>query len=122
MMLLWSYNLFDLLFILFYFFISKKSITGIGIGFCEKTENIYGNHKPFIKLKFFNIVYLLILSFITMLIVSWSYHGDGNFFSCSKSGKFYGPTFTTGDTIGCFLNFRQIQYFILKTVCIWGLF
>lgn len=114
MMLLWSYNLFDLLFILFYFFISKKSITGIGIGFCEKTENIYGNHKPFIKLKFFNIVYLLILSFITMLIVSWSYHGDGNFFSCSKSGKFYGPTFTTGDTIGCFLNFRQNTVFYTK--------
>ncbi|RIB15829.1 hypothetical protein C2G38_2092384, partial [Gigaspora rosea] len=36
---------------------------------------------------------------------SWgcAYHGDyGNFF-CSGSGKPYGPTYTIGDTIGCYL-------------------
>ncbi|PKY59498.1 hypothetical protein RhiirA4_482287 [Rhizophagus irregularis] len=29
-------------------------------------------------------------------------------------GKFYGPTFTTGDTIECFLNFRQNTVFYTK--------
>ncbi|RIB28580.1 hypothetical protein C2G38_2058925, partial [Gigaspora rosea] len=36
---------------------------------------------------------------------SWgcAYHSDdGNFF-CSGSGKPYGPTYTIGDTIGCYL-------------------
>jgi hypothetical protein len=36
---------------------------------------------------------------------SWGYHGDdGNAFACSGTGRPYGPTFTTGDTIGCLIN------------------
>lgn len=36
---------------------------------------------------------------------SWGYHGDdGNAFSCTGIGKPYGPSFTTGDVIGCVIN------------------
>ncbi|RIB20234.1 hypothetical protein C2G38_2141269 [Gigaspora rosea] len=37
---------------------------------------------------------------------SWGYHDDGYFF---WPGKFkpYGPSYTTGDTIGCYLNFKE---------------
>ena len=37
---------------------------------------------------------------------SWAYHGDdGKSFCCQSSGKGYGPTFTSGDVIGCGINF-----------------
>ncbi|RIB05186.1 hypothetical protein C2G38_2220363 [Gigaspora rosea] len=36
-----------------------------------------------------------------------AYHGDDGDFFCSGSGKPYGPTYTIGDTIGCYLNFRN---------------
>jgi Ran-binding protein 9/10 len=61
------------------------------------------------------------------------YHGDdGNFFCCDenedededydddetedeeKCGKLYGPKFTTGDTVGCCLNFRYNTVFYTK--------
>lgn len=33
---------------------------------------------------------------------TWGYHGDdGNFFSGCGIGESYGPTFSTGDTVGC---------------------
>ncbi|RIB10980.1 hypothetical protein C2G38_2104735, partial [Gigaspora rosea] len=36
---------------------------------------------------------------------SWgcAYHGDDGHFFCSGSVKPYGPTYTAGDTIGCYL-------------------
>ncbi|KAJ1328526.1 hypothetical protein BSLG_010258 [Batrachochytrium salamandrivorans] len=38
--------------------------------------------------------------------LSWGYHGDdGNIFSGAGSGKTYGPTYTTGDVVGCCINF-----------------
>ena len=37
---------------------------------------------------------------------SWAYHGDdGKSFCCQSQGKGYGPTFTSGDVIGCGINF-----------------
>ncbi|RIB22137.1 concanavalin A-like lectin/glucanase domain-containing protein [Gigaspora rosea] len=46
---------------------------------------------------------------------SWGYHSDdGNFFECSVIDMPYGPTFTTGDTIGCCLNFRNNTAFYTK--------
>lgn len=42
--------------------------------------------------------------------MSWGYHGDdGHAFSCSGTGRSYGPTFTTGDTIGCILNLADLS-------------
>ena len=42
--------------------------------------------------------------------MSWGYHGDdGNSFACSGTGHPYGPTFTTGDVIGCILNFSNMS-------------
>lgn len=39
---------------------------------------------------------------------SWGYHGDdGHSFACYGTGKPYGPTFTTGDVIGCGVNFAE---------------
>jgi len=46
---------------------------------------------------------------------SWAYHGDdGLTFNCSASGKNYGPKYTTGDVIGCGVNFRTGQAFFTK--------
>ncbi|TPX34232.1 hypothetical protein SmJEL517_g03082 [Synchytrium microbalum] len=46
---------------------------------------------------------------------SWGYHGDdGHSFSCSGTGKSYGPTFTTGDVIGCGVNFTNMTAFFTK--------
>ncbi|ORY05429.1 SPRY-domain-containing protein [Basidiobolus meristosporus CBS 931.73] len=46
---------------------------------------------------------------------SWGYHGDdGHSFCCSGTGKPYGPTYTTGDIIGCCVNFRDGSAFYTK--------
>ena len=46
---------------------------------------------------------------------SWAYHGDdGMSFCCQSTGKQYGPTFTTGDVIGCGVNFLTNQAFFTK--------
>ena len=50
---------------------------------------------------------------------SWGYHSDdGNFFFSGNHNEYgyndYGPSFTTGDTIGCCLNFRNNTVFFTK--------
>ncbi|KAG0239098.1 hypothetical protein BGW41_007941 [Actinomortierella wolfii] len=46
---------------------------------------------------------------------SWGYHGDdGHSFGGSGRGKPFGPTFTTGDTVGCGVNFRDNTLFYTK--------
>uniref|UniRef100_A0A1I8P9R2 Ran-binding proteins 9/10 homolog n=1 Tax=Stomoxys calcitrans TaxID=35570 RepID=A0A1I8P9R2_STOCA len=46
---------------------------------------------------------------------SYGYHGDdGNSFSSSGHGQSYGPTFTTGDIIGCCVNFVNNTCFYTK--------
>ncbi|KAF0562002.1 SPRY-domain-containing protein [Gigaspora margarita] len=46
---------------------------------------------------------------------SWGYHSDdGDFFNCAIINEPYGPTFTTGDTIGCCLNFINKTAFFTK--------
>ncbi|KAI3644334.1 hypothetical protein MP228_010498 [Amoeboaphelidium protococcarum] len=46
---------------------------------------------------------------------SWGYHGDdGNSFGCSGTGVPFGPTFTTGDVIGCGVNFHSGDIFYTK--------
>jgi hypothetical protein len=43
---------------------------------------------------------------------SYGYHGDdGNSFCSSGSGIAYGPTFTTGDYVGCCVNFLENSCF-----------
>ncbi|KAG9287359.1 hypothetical protein G9A89_023731 [Geosiphon pyriformis] len=83
---------------LFYFevYITSKGKDGyIGIGFCTKSVNLA-------RLPGWEDQ-------------SWGYHGDdGNSFCCSGTGKNYGPKFTTGDTIGCCLNFRDGTAFYTK--------
>ncbi|KAI8903866.1 concanavalin A-like lectin/glucanase domain-containing protein [Gorgonomyces haynaldii] len=40
--------------------------------------------------------------------LSWGYHGDdGHSFACSGTGKNYGPVYTTGDVVGCVMNFTH---------------
>ncbi|ORZ36459.1 concanavalin A-like lectin/glucanase domain-containing protein [Catenaria anguillulae PL171] len=47
--------------------------------------------------------------------LSWGYHGDdGNIFQSSGSGKPYGPTFQTGDVVGCGINFIDRSAFFTK--------
>lgn len=46
---------------------------------------------------------------------SWAYHGDdGYVFSCSASGKAYGPRFASQDVVGCGVNFRTGDAFFTK--------
>uniref|UniRef100_A0A0N4ZXB3 B30.2/SPRY domain-containing protein n=1 Tax=Parastrongyloides trichosuri TaxID=131310 RepID=A0A0N4ZXB3_PARTI len=46
---------------------------------------------------------------------SFGYHGDdGNFFASSGNGSSYGPTFTTGDIIGCGVDFARKNLFYTK--------
>ncbi|KAI9473628.1 MAG: hypothetical protein EXX96DRAFT_578714 [Benjaminiella poitrasii] len=83
---------------LFYFemkVISKGDDGYIGIGFCaatNKLERLPGWDPD-----------------------SWGYHGDdGHSFAGSGSGKTYGPCFTTGDVIGCGVNFADNSAFYTK--------
>uniref|UniRef100_A0A914DK08 Ran-binding protein 9 n=1 Tax=Acrobeloides nanus TaxID=290746 RepID=A0A914DK08_9BILA len=47
--------------------------------------------------------------------ISYGYHGDdGNFFASSGKGIEYGPTFTTGDVVGCGINFVTREIFFTK--------
>ena len=46
---------------------------------------------------------------------SYGYHGDdGHSFCSSGNGKPYGPTFTTGDVIGCGVNLIDNSCFYTK--------
>ncbi|QSZ32804.1 hypothetical protein DSL72_002384 [Monilinia vaccinii-corymbosi] len=46
---------------------------------------------------------------------SWAYHGDdGHAYGCSNSGKIYGPSFNTDDTIGCGVNFSTGSAFFTQ--------
>ncbi|KAL9613142.1 MAG: hypothetical protein Q9167_002307 [Letrouitia subvulpina] len=46
---------------------------------------------------------------------SWAWHGDdGNSFCCQMIGRKYGPTFTTGDIVGCGVNFMTHSAFFTK--------
>ena len=46
---------------------------------------------------------------------SWAYHGDdGKSFCAATPGKTYGPTFTSGDVIGCGVNFMKGCAFFTK--------
>jgi hypothetical protein len=46
---------------------------------------------------------------------SWGYHGDdGHSFSCSGVGRAFGPTYSTGDIIGCGINFMTREGFYTK--------
>ena len=70
---------------------------------------------------FYQLQLLTILNklFIIVILIgwyndSWGYHGDdGRFFNCSGYES-YGPLFTTGDTIGCCLNFINNTVFYTK--------
>ena len=46
---------------------------------------------------------------------SYGYHADdGCVFSCSGTGQQYGPTFTTGDIVGCGFNLVDRTIFFTK--------
>ena len=46
---------------------------------------------------------------------SWAYHGDdGKSYCCQSQGKPYGPTFTSGDVVGCGVNFTTGCAFFTK--------
>ncbi|GBC08195.1 hypothetical protein RclHR1_07960011 [Rhizophagus clarus] len=83
---------------IFYFeveVISKGRDGLIGVGFCEKEVPL--DRLPGWESK------------------SFGYHGDdGNKFESTGTGAPYGPLFTTGDTIGCAINFFSKKAFYTK--------
>ncbi|GBC52168.2 Ran-binding protein 10 [Rhizophagus irregularis DAOM 181602=DAOM 197198] len=83
---------------IFYFeveIISKGRDGLIGVGFCEKEVPL--DRLPGWESK------------------SFGYHGDdGNKFESTGTGAPYGPLFTTGDTIGCAINFFSKKAFYTK--------
>ncbi|RIB30772.1 concanavalin A-like lectin/glucanase domain-containing protein [Gigaspora rosea] len=83
-----------------FFYFEVKIIDGgkngmIGIGFCEPIDQ---NKKT---------DDLDIMALPGQKNNSWGYHGDDGYLYCSGSGEPYGPLYTTGDTIGCYLNFQK---------------
>ncbi|KAI8891969.1 concanavalin A-like lectin/glucanase domain-containing protein [Globomyces pollinis-pini] len=47
--------------------------------------------------------------------LSWGYHGaDGKKYCISNKGTSYGPSYTTGDTIGCCINFSEMSISFTK--------
>ncbi|KAJ3174031.1 Ran-binding protein 10 [Irineochytrium annulatum] len=77
---------------IFYFevtIISKGRDGWIGIGVCDSSFNL--NRLPGWDPR------------------SWGYHGDDGFaFAANSKGSPYGPVYTTGDVIGCRVNFRTM--------------
>lgn len=76
-----------------------------------------------INLKDYQVKNTRILSFSQLIIShikgwdpdSYGYHGDDGYsFAGSGSGKPYGPCFTTGDIIGCGVNFADNTAFYTK--------
>ncbi|KAG5646863.1 hypothetical protein DXG03_001939 [Asterophora parasitica] len=54
-------------------------------------------------------------------INSWGYHGDdGCSFAAEKTGTKYGPTFGTGDIIGCGVDFTSHRAFFTKNGALLG--
>lgn len=54
---------------------------------------------------------------------SWAYHGDdGKSFCCQSQGKNFGPTFTSGDVVGCGVNFKTGCGFFTKNGVFLGKF
>jgi Ran-binding protein 9/10 len=46
---------------------------------------------------------------------SWGYHGDdGMAYHDGDSKSYYGPTFSTGDIIGCCINFQERLIFYTR--------
>ncbi|KAL0095917.1 hypothetical protein J3Q64DRAFT_1843534 [Phycomyces blakesleeanus] len=76
--------------------IISKGVDGhIGIGFCWPSSKL--NRLPGWE------------------VHSWGYHGDdGHIFSGPETSKNYGPTFGTGDIIGCGVDFRDMTAFYTK--------
>lgn len=91
---------------LFYFEVKiiNKGINGmIEIGFCTK--------QIFMNIKTNNSNVTSIPRQENNLL---SYHGDDGYFYYSGSGRPYGPLYITGDTIGCYINFKTKIVFFTK--------
>ncbi|RIB07721.1 concanavalin A-like lectin/glucanase domain-containing protein, partial [Gigaspora rosea] len=67
----------------------------IGIGYCEKSVNLNGLMPGYDY-------------------YSWGYDGNDGYYWNSRYGNKYGPSFSTGDTIGCCLNFKTNNVFYTK--------
>jgi Ran-binding protein 9/10 len=48
------------------------------------------------------------------LSTSYGYHGDDGNIYHAGNGKSYGPTFATGDVIGCYINLREQLIFYTR--------
>ncbi|RIB28880.1 concanavalin A-like lectin/glucanase domain-containing protein [Gigaspora rosea] len=98
---------------IFYFEIKikNKGKNGmIGVGYCTKKNDkeIDGSN---IKTDY---IYNMLMPGQENGLWGCGYHGDdGNSF-CSGSGEPYGPTYTVGDIIGCYLNFLKKIIFYTK--------
>lgn len=80
------------------------------------------NQKLFFEQKRVNLavdktrgIYCILFVFAGWDKHSYGYHGDdGHSFCSSGTGQPYGPTFTTGDVIGCGVNLNDNTCFYTK--------
>ncbi|CAG8640566.1 7592_t:CDS:2 [Ambispora leptoticha] len=112
--------------VIFYFeikIINKGNNGMIGVGYCTKQ-----NHKEISDANIkTNYIYDMLMPGQKYKESeenrSWGcgYHGDDGYSFCSGSGEPYGPKYTTGDIIGCYLNVLKKIVFYTKNGVILGI-
>lgn len=98
---------------LFYFevkVINNENNGHIAIGFCAKPEN---PTKNMVNLSA-ETDDSSIIPMLGQEDNSWGYHSDDGYSFCSGSGEPYGPSYTTGDIVGCYMNFKENIIFYTK--------
>ncbi|RIB23657.1 concanavalin A-like lectin/glucanase domain-containing protein [Gigaspora rosea] len=100
---------------IFYFeikVINKGKNGMIGVGYCTKQNKEIGD--LFIKTDHINNILMPGQESKESELWGCGYHGDDGYSFCSGDGEPYGPTYTTDDIIGCYLNFINKIVFYTK--------
>ncbi|KAF0516276.1 SPRY-domain-containing protein [Gigaspora margarita] len=101
---------------IFYFeikIINKGKNGMIGVGCCTK-QNDKEIDESIIKTDYINNMLMPGQDSKENELWGCGYHGDDGYYFCSGDVEPYGPKYTTGDIIGCYLNFVNKMVFYTK--------